>query len=180
MVTLTSGQSSCTARAMTCARVVADQLVGLIFVFACVWMAMSASGFDRPLQGPNARRSRWPRSPFWRGFRDIGGDFGGGDACVVVACIAIGKGQGDLAIMASSSSVWRLRKRPVAGYGSACFAQSLPYGQEGLWPCGGKRADSSTFTSASEAHAPAAIPSPSSPKRAITSAPMNEPRAAPM
>ena len=40
---------------------------------------------------------------------DGGGDFGRGDACIVVARIAIGECQGNLAHWPSSSSVWRPR-----------------------------------------------------------------------
>ena len=72
-------------------------------------------GGDRPLQVPVLAVQRGADRLFRQRFRDVGGDIGGGHACVIAARIAIGKGERDLCHIGLLVGL-APTERPVAGY----------------------------------------------------------------
>ena len=76
-------------------QVVAHQLVGLHLVLHGVNGDLGIAG-DRPLQIPVLAVDGGGNRLFRQRSRDVGGDLGRGDPGLVVPCIAIGKGQGNL------------------------------------------------------------------------------------
>ena len=75
---------------------------------------------DRPLQIPMLAVQRGADRLFRKGFGNIGGDIGCGDAGVILACIAIGKGERDLCHIGLLVGL-APTERPVAGYIVRCL-----------------------------------------------------------
>ena len=122
MVTFTSGQISCTARAMIWARSWRISSSAGASSFS-VLMAIAGVRRDRPLQIPmRAVHLRRNRRLGQRRARSTAATSAGVTPAAIVALVAIGKCQGNLGSSAVLLVGLAPTKRPVAGYVGRCFA----------------------------------------------------------